>query len=145
MSRLGNSRNDSRAARLPKNEEKRAEQLKLREWAMNNGVSIRVAKAYFSESKEEEKKIEEIPENEKLAYTYQLFEQKKGILEFGEIKDHGYYTGNSPEEVIKETCFDWVSASGGKIEITDSGIKIFFRETLNSTHPNLFDYRFLRV
>jgi len=81
MSRLGNSRNDSRAARLPKDGEKRAEQLRIREWAMNNGVSISVAKALLSSDMEEEK-FEEIPENEKLAYTYQLFEQKKGDTRF---------------------------------------------------------------
>ena len=49
MREIGNSRNDSRAPRLPKNEEKRARELHIREWAKNNGVSIGVARAYWAE------------------------------------------------------------------------------------------------
>ena len=50
---LGNSRNDSRPPRLPKDPEKRKRDLMIREWAKNNGCSIGVARAYFVMSDEE--------------------------------------------------------------------------------------------
>ena len=49
MANLGNSRNDSRKAKLPKNEAKKQEQLVIREFAKNNGISIKVAKIMFEE------------------------------------------------------------------------------------------------
>lgn len=50
MSKLGNSRNDRRPARLPKDPKKKEREMAIREWAKNNGCSIGVAKAYFSEN-----------------------------------------------------------------------------------------------
>ncbi|MDR0475573.1 MAG: hypothetical protein LBH43_18105 [Treponema sp.] len=47
--RLGNSRNDSRPPRLPKDEKKREREIFIREWAKNNGCSIGVARAYWSD------------------------------------------------------------------------------------------------
>ena len=51
---IGNSRNDNRPPRLPKNEEKRQRELHIREWAKNNGCSIAVARIYWDEEQEEE-------------------------------------------------------------------------------------------
>jgi len=48
--RLGNSRNDRRKPRLPKDEKKRERELAIREFALNNGISIRVAKAMFNDN-----------------------------------------------------------------------------------------------
>ena len=48
--RIGAARNDNRKPRLPKDEAKRKREQFIREWAKNNGVSIRVAKAYFEDS-----------------------------------------------------------------------------------------------
>jgi len=49
MSKLGNSRNDSRPPRLPKNEEKRQRELAIREFAKNNGFSIATARIMYEE------------------------------------------------------------------------------------------------
>ena len=45
---IGNSRNDSRPPKLPKDPEKREKELFIREWAKNNGTSISVAKSHFA-------------------------------------------------------------------------------------------------
>jgi hypothetical protein len=51
---MGNSRNDSREPRLPKDEKKRARETYLREFAKNHGISIAVARAMFEEVNSEE-------------------------------------------------------------------------------------------
>jgi len=53
MSQMGNSRNDSRKPRLPKAPEKAAREKAIREWAKNNGVSIKAAKAYWEQDENE--------------------------------------------------------------------------------------------
>jgi hypothetical protein len=53
---IGNKRNDRRKAKLPKNEEKRAKAIAIREFALNNGCSIKVAKAYFEQEDDEQDK-----------------------------------------------------------------------------------------
>jgi hypothetical protein len=50
---MGNSRNDSRAPRLPKDEKKREREMFIREWAKNNGVSIGVARCIWEEREED--------------------------------------------------------------------------------------------
>ena len=49
---IGNSRNDSRPPRLPKDPAKREKEMAIREWAKNNGVSIGVARELFREEEE---------------------------------------------------------------------------------------------
>ena len=51
---LGNSRNDGRAPRLPKDPKKRERDMFIREWAKNNGCSIGVAREYWREEFEEQ-------------------------------------------------------------------------------------------
>jgi len=46
---IGNTRNDTRQPKLPKDPKKKEREIAIREWAKNNGVSIKVAKAYFEE------------------------------------------------------------------------------------------------
>jgi hypothetical protein len=50
---IGNSRNDGRKPRLPKDEAKRNRETFIREWAKNNGVSIGVARAIRAEAEAE--------------------------------------------------------------------------------------------
>ena len=49
---IGTHRNDSRKPRLPKNPEKLAKEMRIREWANNNGCSIRAARIYWEQDEE---------------------------------------------------------------------------------------------
>jgi hypothetical protein len=49
---IGNARNDTRPPRLPKDPKKREREAAIREWAKNNGCSIRVARAYWEADNE---------------------------------------------------------------------------------------------
>ena len=51
---IGNSRNDSRPPRLPKDPKKREREVHIREWAKNNGCSIKVARLYLEGDAENE-------------------------------------------------------------------------------------------
>ena len=44
---IGNARCDSRAPRLPKDPKKKEREIAIREWAKNNGCSIKVARLYL--------------------------------------------------------------------------------------------------
>ncbi|MCL2555431.1 MAG: hypothetical protein FWE03_00230 [Firmicutes bacterium] len=46
---IGNSRNDTRQPRLPKDPKKREREMAIREFAKNGGMSIRVARIMLEE------------------------------------------------------------------------------------------------
>jgi hypothetical protein len=58
MARLGNSRNDSRYPALEKELKKLNHKIFIREYAKNNGISIKVAKIMFEEEKETEERVD---------------------------------------------------------------------------------------
>ncbi len=58
MSRLGNSRNDSRPPKLPKDPKKAEREMAIREFAKNNGFSIVTARIMFEESEAESEETE---------------------------------------------------------------------------------------
>ena len=60
---IGYSRNDSRQPRLPKDQTLREQAMVIREFAKNNGISIRVAKVMFEEAEEEEIKSKTFKHN----------------------------------------------------------------------------------
>lgn len=59
MSRLGNSRNDGRTPKMPKDPKKAEREMAIREFAKNNGFSIATARIMFEESEAEEIESEE--------------------------------------------------------------------------------------
>jgi len=65
MSRLGNSRNDGRKPRLPKDPNKAEREMRIREYAKNNGFSIATARIMLEDEGEEtmfaEVEIAEVP------------------------------------------------------------------------------------
>ena len=56
--RVGNSRNDDRSPRLPKDPKKREREIAIREYAKNNGFSIATARIMWEESEAESEETE---------------------------------------------------------------------------------------